>query len=548
MRYFVDYDTNRYRLDVPPNKEVRWIKQILRDKTGCNTGEKFVLCHGTTELQDDWVLSKLASSIPAGSVIHCSVCKNRLDIEVELNYSGKRHSIMEEFSRADTVHDLKCEIQFRLGLPVSSFTLYCGNRKMYDSQKLDEFNIYAPATITLLSWKGWNKFLWCATEGRTKQLAGSMKSDQFVYKYQQRVALFIAAHYNHVDMASQLLQLGVSCSKPVGVHPGKLWCDPLQKSPPELTTPIFHAAAKGNLDVLRLFLEAKPDLLMNLNSQGNTLIDVALKHRHIKCVEYMKTVKLRSRSAAFTKYSYTFKLVVRLVRWRKVASSRLKPYKLNAQKRMTMTAHAKRGMFIDGIHDNRLMSPERNNVQIYKPKYQEHSTKPPTAAMCFDSNPQSVSCLRYMNNHLSNNTSPTTCKLPTVSSSPSIRTSVSSFNPNCMTSLLSITSSLNEFEDSQQMKFPPLRDSTSPLDRSGAAPTIKVKKYDKFLFDRQHYNKVYRRNMLNNQSLYSLALRCMETANSSCHKKSWMHQLQVAVSLGKSNVMKPKMATKNFKT
>ena len=33
---------------------------------------------------------------------------------------------MEEFSRANTVHELKCEIQFSHGLPVSSFTLYFG--------------------------------------------------------------------------------------------------------------------------------------------------------------------------------------------------------------------------------------------------------------------------------------------------------------------------------------------------------------------------------------------------------------------------------------
>ena len=540
MRYFVNYDTNCYKLDVPPDKEVRWIKQLLRDKTGSNTGEKFVLHHGRIELQDDWVLSKLTCSIPPGSTIHCTVCKNKLDIEVELSYSGKRHSIMEEFYRADTVHDLKCEIQFSLGLPVSCFSLCSDNCKMHDGQKLNEFNINAPAIITLTSWKTWDKFLWCATEGRTKQLSGSMKNDQLVREYQQQVALFIAAHYNHVDMASQLLQLGVSCSKPVGVHPDQVWCKPLQTSHPELTSPVFHAAAKGNLDVLRLFLEVKPDLMNDVDLQERTLIDVTLKYGHLKCMEYMKTVKLRNRCrgcTAFKKYSYVFKLTVRLFQWRKRASSRLKPYKLCKQKRMKMMAT----LCIDDINSNRLMRPEKKNVRTNKLKYQEHPTQK-LATTSINSSLQSATKFCYGNNCLSNNTSPTGCELSPVSSLPSISKSSVFNNTLSSISLLSVATPLSGYEDSiLQRSLPPLRESTSPLDRSGTVPMIKVKKYDKFLFDRQQYSKMYGRKVLNDQSLYSLALRCMETAHLSCHKKSWMQQLQVAVSLGKSNVVHPKI-------
>ena len=51
---------------------------------------------------------------------------------------------------------------------------------------------------------------------------------------------------------------------------------------------------------------------------------------------------------------------------------------------------------------------------------------------------------------------------------------------------------------------------------------------------------IYGEKVLNNQSLYSLALRCMETASLSYQRKSWMQQLQMAVSLGKNNVIHPK--------
>ena len=538
MRYLVDYSRKCYKLDVSPGKEVAWIKHLLRNKIGSNTGEKFVLHYGRIELQDDWILSKLISSIPPGSIIHCTICKNQLDIEVELNYSGKRCSIMREFDQANTVYDLKCEMQFSLGIPVSSFQLYFGNLRMYDDQKLDEFNINAPAIITLASWKGWDKFLWCATEGKTKWLAGSMEKDPSACKYQQRVALFIAAHYNYVDMASQLLQQGVSCSKIVGTHPNKPLCEfAVQKSHAELTTPIFHVAAKGNLDVLRLFLESKPDLMINTDSQENTLINVALKHRHEKCVEYMKTVKLRNRwrgSTAFRKYSYIFKLIVKLVQWRKTASLRLKPYKLNTQKRMTLIANISNMYLMDHTH-NMLINHEISNVQINKPKYQRHPTEHEPLKTATKSRDPNISYLCY-----SQNTSPNNCKLSTISSLPSIN-SLSVFNvASSSASVLTTSSSLSENKDSLKMSLPPLRNSTSPLGRSTAIPTIKIKKYDKFLSDRLQYNSIYGRKVLNNQSLHSLALQCMETANLSCKRKSWMQQLQVAMSLGKSNVTHPK--------
>jgi len=531
MRYIVYYETNHFKLDVPPDGDVRWIKKLLREKIGSDTGEKLVLHHGNTELQDNWVLSKLACSIPAGSVIHCTLCKNKIDIELELEYSGKRHSILEEFHRANTVFDLKCEIQYSLGIPISSFTLYFSNQKMYDTQLLSEFNIYAPATIVLISWKGWNKFLWCATEGRIKQLANCMERDRLVCKYQQRVAMFIAAHHNHVDMASHLLQLGTSCSRPVGVHPSKSWCELLQKPHPELVPPIFHAVAKGNLDVVRLFLEEKPDLLLNVNSEAKSLVDVAIVHGQQKCAEYMRMVKLRTRSTQFTKYSYTWKLIVQLIHWRRIASGRIKPFKLNKHHRkIRLSGFTKRGMFIDGIHDNRIGSPQRNNVQINKQKFHSKSLTPA------DSKP-SINTV--------DGTSPSSLRLPSISSSPltSRSSSFHSPTPSC-TSTGGISTRSMDDDTEYLANLPPLReDSTSPLDRSGAAPTIRVKKYDQFLFERK--NCIYRKQVLN-EPLFSLALRCMETANMSCHKRSWMRQLQVAVSLGKSNVMQPRITTTKF--
>ena len=39
-----------------------------------------------------------------------------------------------------------------------------------------------------------------------------------------RVALYIAAHYGHVDLAVNLLKCGIKADEPVGDHPKRLWC------------------------------------------------------------------------------------------------------------------------------------------------------------------------------------------------------------------------------------------------------------------------------------------------------------------------------------
>ena len=176
------------------------------------------------------------------------------------------------------------------------------------------------------------------------------------------------------------------------------------------------------------------------DSQENTLMDVALKHKHEKCVEYMKIVEFRNRCRGFSalrKYSYIFKLIVKLVQWKNTASLRLKPYKLNTRKR-AMIAKTSNMHIMDDAH-NMLISHEISNVLINKSKCQKHpTTHDPlkTATKSIDSN---ILCSCY-----SKNTSPVNCKLSTVSSLPSINSSSVFDLASGSAPVLTIASSLTE--------------------------------------------------------------------------------------------------------
>ena len=43
-------------------------------------------------------------------------------------------------------------------------------------------------------------------------------------RYQMKVALFIAAHFGHVDLARAMLRQGVKSDDPTGYHPARMWC------------------------------------------------------------------------------------------------------------------------------------------------------------------------------------------------------------------------------------------------------------------------------------------------------------------------------------
>ena len=90
--------------------------------------------------------------------------------------------------------------------------------------------------------------------GYTKQLIKTMSSDEIIRQYQAKVALYIAAHYGHYDLARSMMSIGARPDRPVGEHPSRQWCVEVNSRKPEyLRCPIHEAVQSGQLKIVTLF-------------------------------------------------------------------------------------------------------------------------------------------------------------------------------------------------------------------------------------------------------------------------------------------------------
>jgi hypothetical protein len=97
-------------------------------------------------------------------------------------------------------------------------------------------------------------FLNSCIKGYHKQVIKTMSQDEIIRQYQARVALYLAAHYGHYDLANSMMNLGARPDRPVGEHPSRQWCANINSKKPEyLRCPIHEAVQSGQLKIVTLF-------------------------------------------------------------------------------------------------------------------------------------------------------------------------------------------------------------------------------------------------------------------------------------------------------
>ena len=68
--------------------------------------------------------------------------------------------------------------------------------------------------------------------------------------YQMKVALYIAAHFGHIDLARAMLRQGVKATDRVGYPPRLMWCSD-DGHVDSKKAAVHEAVEMGQLDVLR---------------------------------------------------------------------------------------------------------------------------------------------------------------------------------------------------------------------------------------------------------------------------------------------------------
>ncbi|XP_074640258.1 uncharacterized protein LOC141898315 [Tubulanus polymorphus] len=331
MRIFVSFGDERASMDIPHGKTVADVKVMVQDKffirpNNAATGDMetakniLVLSYGGAELGDEWILTDIG--VNPGSTIRAFLKEERNPIlYIYCVHNRETLNILERIKiREMLTAELRTLASKKTGLPVGVFRLVTkDDREMYDVHGLDEYDIQAGDTINLETWDGWNDFLTLAVMGFTDHMMAKLSADEFVARYQMKVAMYIAAHFGHVDLAISLMKQGIRHDEPVGQHPYRQWCLKT-KHVDSFKCPVHEATENGQLGVLRAFVHNNVCTVMTKDGNGLRPLNIALRQKHKHCAQFLLT-KQWSR-IAYSTTSVPLSLYAKMRAWGERAKER----------------------------------------------------------------------------------------------------------------------------------------------------------------------------------------------------------------------------------
>lgn len=379
-------------LDVEVGQTVSDIKSTLRKKLDLDTvqsedGENDMLMainYAGSNMEDDWIFTDI--SIPPGATLRCELQENvKTYLNVICSHSNETLRFTEWFDVWETkVGVLKTMITEKTGLHVSVFRLVSADGKeLYDCHPLKKYSIDYGDKIRLETWNGWGAFLQSATLGQltpTMKHMVSIHDDPLVFKYQLRVALFIAAHFNYTQLATQLIKSGARCDEPVGQHPVREWCNK-EVHPDHLKTPVHEAAQHGSLNCLQKFVHHNYACILAKDGNGLTPCNIARRYKKTECFKLLIAEQFRSRSTS----GLTLGIYWRVRKWCERARDRAivfhkhspNPLLLAMENRTYRNAVVGQKVQVDGFGEN--MQTGTSKIQLSL-ALKSVKNKPPTGA------------------------------------------------------------------------------------------------------------------------------------------------------------------------
>jgi hypothetical protein len=250
VRDLVDFVKNYYNIaEIPAYENVK-DKSVI--------ALKLKLYHFGGELNDDCLFNELA--ILEGSTLKCLIIEEIIpEFYVYIKFKKELYKFYDSTYQmiSYTVYKLRLKLSDELGLPLSIFRMKSGDIELQDNLRLIDYNIQRHGYVQLETWLGWDSFLNNCIKGFTKQVVKTMNNDELIRQYQARVALYIASHYDHIDLAHRLVRLGARPDKPVGVHPNKQWEISFKNSylkPEYLKCPIHVAVLNAHMKLVSFFI------------------------------------------------------------------------------------------------------------------------------------------------------------------------------------------------------------------------------------------------------------------------------------------------------
>ena len=375
MRVFVTYERERAQLDIADGDTVDNVKRTLRDLFFIVSEESSVLylSYGGAELDDSWVITDIG--IMSGSTLRLGF-KDEVKpiLYIYCAYSGDVVRILDDFNIPQlSVYDLRAVATRKTGIPLGVFRLVSGKGlELFDCYSLQEYEVNIGDTITLETWDGWNDLLNLAVSGFTSLVMKQLAEEELMNRYQMRVAMCIAAHHGHVDLAVSLLRQGIRADEPVGDHPSRQWCG--DNHIDRLRAPIHIAAEMGQLGIVRTFVHSNLCYIMAKDGNGLMPLNIALRKKQKPCASFLLT-KQWSKINYNTNYSIPISLYTKMKRWAEMAKEKVltiggqtkSSLKVSRKPRHT-AALVGQGVILNGFRQSRMTSKTKAEARMLEEK------------------------------------------------------------------------------------------------------------------------------------------------------------------------------------
>ncbi|CAD7673585.1 unnamed protein product [Nyctereutes procyonoides] len=247
------------------------------------------LMYAGAALKDSWSLANVGISL--GSTLKCFVKEeDKPTLYVFNAVTQETMPMMENISLlGKKVSDLRTLVALSCGFPVSVFCLRTPKGlEMYDCNTLRNYQIDIGTTLRLDVWDGWKEFLMGCLLGQKLKVQRYLSNEGPVFKYQKKVALYIAAFYGYTELTEWALKQGVRPEEAVGPFMQMSKC------------PIHAAAEAGQLLILKAFCQ--------------------LQRAHKDCVLYLlskmwSTVSKMWFTVSFPKISVPMRIYIKIKQW-----------------------------------------------------------------------------------------------------------------------------------------------------------------------------------------------------------------------------------------
>ncbi|XP_072264035.1 protein ANKUB1 [Pyxicephalus adspersus] len=327
MKVFVAFEGVCESFDIFPGQTVKDAKQMIKDffhiqLSDDKHGRRYLeLTYAGGVLRDEWVLTD--AGVTLCSTIKCAIkdeekpslyVYNAVTCE-KVPIMGNVHLFTGRVSKLKSLVSMKC------GFPVSVFCLRTlEGKEMYDCNSLSDYKLELGSVLRLDVWDGWKELLAACVLGHKENVQRYLSKNKTILRYQQRVALYIAAHFGHLKMADWLQKKGVRADEAIGPHPYREWC--CESDHPDTGKCAIHAAAEaGQILLIKAFIARNVLCLECQTPFGQTPLRICIHQGHKDCVLYL-IMKMWS-VVSYPKISLPMNIYIKVKRWLFMAQKKI---------------------------------------------------------------------------------------------------------------------------------------------------------------------------------------------------------------------------------